>query len=267
MPRHPAAPLLLLASLVAATLLGAPSPAGAQPLPGPRFLSPDELPGVTTEASLRAMPGGADRSILPLKITPRSSPYLTPIGDPSLRTFAVFVNAPPAPPPKPEPTDDLFAKPPTPTPGPPSLIAPLYMLRDAERIEIDGSEVQILRADPDLGLAVLSLPDHLSGDRLPRPANLLPEDAHVERIVAIVADAEGRPGPRPAELGDPGEEALAFYRRASRGLPPGTPLLDPAGHLVALVALITPADHYAWAIDARAIARFLASPDPEAPKQ
>jgi len=216
--------------VVALLLLGAP--AAAQSIP---TLDTRDLPGLPTlnpRQAAVAPVGGTVR----LEVTPALPRYFRPIGDRRVVALASVIA----------------------TPSGPVLLVPEFLVRDAEQIETvsdlgERRPVEVLRIDLALGLAQLALPS-VEADRAPM---ILGPSSLVTRTDAVVVGATGGRELLPLQLGQRGEGALAYYRALSKAVPIGTPIIDQAGHLLAIAALVKADDQTGWAIDATSIALFL----------
>jgi hypothetical protein len=242
------APSALLAQAIPWRVVSAPveevsvaeSPEAVTEQPTMVTVSPADLPGPPRYEDPR---GKADRlasPVLALRVWHVSSPYVVRPQD-SFFASVTYVSLP----------GTAFDQ------G--VLVTSEFLVRHAPKLAVvrDGREieVEVHWADPDHGLAILSIdPVALRG--------LSPAPLSQEKVVASVwlaaRDEGGGAAVVQRELGGRGEGALEYYTRFDSALGIGAPLLDPKGGLWGITGLVgIEGEGEGWAINVDQIRTFL----------
>jgi hypothetical protein len=227
-------------------LLLAAHPAAAQDAER-QLLRPGELPGPTPYRDPTQHARALATHALRLRVTPKPQPYITTLGDPSIYGAATLILPP---------GRDAAA-----------LVTGEFFVRDAATIEIlwqgRALPTAALRADQQLGLAELALPDEIAARLAPAPLRDTPLLTW-DRLFVLLFDKDGVPLVAPVLLHGPGEpEELSFYTAASPTVGEGHPIFDQRGAVVGIFALRLPVENKpGYALLTAPLARFL---DPAAP--
>ncbi len=230
--------------LLALTLVLSSGAAGAQELPRRDVVTIDDMTiGPESHDALKRQVKALGRSVFRLRVTPSLGPHMRPIGDPARLGAATLIQ-----------TDEG-----------PALITAEIFVRDAAKVEVVvdgvGHPAEVLRADLDKGMALISIPEVLAEGFVALPVAggaLSPTD----RLVAVVHEAKGELVIFRATLGGPGQGALAYYTLASPALQSGYPLITHDGRFHGLYTFRPVKKEIGLALVGERVAQFLAPPPP-----